>query len=600
MLQLEQVRQKDSDIPSSCRLRVFVHGPLEAWKREASGAWRLVDKDAWGKGRPARSVFKRLLVAPGRRLSRSSIQDDLWPDTENFELADKNVYNAINQIRRITGKDLVRTYETIYELADQSVIWADRDACESLLKEAENRGWTSREALPLLEQALLYLERGELLEGEGGTWVYGLRKKSEDMLRQCRSWLAASYEAQGKLWQAGEQYRAMILTDPSNENGLRLWLEMLARYGKRQEALKCHQEMKSFVEAQGFSLSDELEQMVASLNQQPTLALISPIHPLEDGTRNKPSAIAVVHHTMPWTEDLLRVYREGIIALYDLYLGGKPAHVEALLPLYAQQTASLVTPGSVLTQPAARVASLTQQLICELGMDRQDYGTALRAGQQALRYAEIADDRDLQVASLIKLGSLGYHRRDGMLARRSYEHAIALGNQDPARVTPLLRARCYSGVAQVYAMCDMPQEAYRAMGKAYESYPMQPEQDPAYPYLRASRFSLYVYGDCQARLFLGQPNEAAAALEALKREGNRDAAEEPITYLDLLSNYAEIQRQLDDLDAVTATLTEAAQLSRQLGSRLYFTKLAGTFHELRKKWSHESLVTSLDEVFQPW
>jgi hypothetical protein len=72
------------------------------------------------------------------------------------------------------------------------------------------------------------------------------------------------------------------------------------------------------------------------------------------------------------------------------------------------------------------------------------------------------------------------------------------------------------------------------------------------------------------------------------------------TYLDLLSNYAEIQRQLDDLDAVTATLTEAGQLSKQLGSRLYFTKLAGTFHELRKKWSHESLVTSLDEVFQPW
>ena len=169
--------QKNLDIPSSCRLRVFVHGPLEVWKREASGAWKLVDKDAWGKGRPVRSVFKRLLVAPGRRLSRGSIQDDLWPDTENFELADKNVYNAINQIRRVTGKALVRIFETIYEIADQSVIWVDRDACEALLKEAENRGYRSIEALPLLEQALEYLECGELLEGESGTWCMDCGKR---------------------------------------------------------------------------------------------------------------------------------------------------------------------------------------------------------------------------------------------------------------------------------------------------------------------------------------------------------------------------------------------------------------------------------------
>jgi DNA-binding SARP family transcriptional activator len=264
VLQLEQVRQKDSDIPSSCRLRVFVHGPLEVWKREASGAWRLVDKDDWGKGRPARSVFKRLLVAPGRRLSRGSIQDDLWPDTENFELADKNVYNAINQIRRVTGKDLVRTFETVYEMADQSVIWVDRDACEVLLKEAENWGYTSREALSLLEQALTYLERGELLEGESGIWVYGLRKKSEDMLKQCRCWLAQAYECQGKLWQAGEQYRALCAAMPPDEEALQHWMVLLNLQGKPQEALKCYQDVTADWEAQGYPPSEALQKMVAA------------------------------------------------------------------------------------------------------------------------------------------------------------------------------------------------------------------------------------------------------------------------------------------------------------------------------------------------
>jgi DNA-binding SARP family transcriptional activator len=263
VMQVEQVRQKDVDIPSSCRLRVFIHGPLEVWRREASDAWKLVDKDAWGKGRPARSVFKRLLVAPGRRLSRGSIQDDLWPDTENFELADKNVYNAINQIRRVTGKALVKTFETIYEVADQSVIWVDRDACQAWLKEAENWGYTSREALPLLEQALAYLERGELLEGEDGTWVYGLRKKSEDMLKQCRYWLAQAYEVQGKLWQAGEQYRALCATTPPNEEALQHWMALLNLQSKSQEALKCYQDITAAWEAQGYPPSEALQKMVA-------------------------------------------------------------------------------------------------------------------------------------------------------------------------------------------------------------------------------------------------------------------------------------------------------------------------------------------------
>jgi tetratricopeptide (TPR) repeat protein len=271
----------EQEIPPSCRFRVYLYGPLEVWQREAAGSWKQVEKEAWGKGRPARSVFKRLLTAPGRRLSRAAIQDDLWPDIENFELADKTVYNAINQIRRVLGKPLLTTMETLYQLADQSLIWLDHDACQILLKEAENRGATSKEALPLLEQVRTYLERGSLLEGESGTWVYGLHKKSEDLLRQCRWWLGQAYENQDKLWQAGQQYRAMLLTDPSDEETLRHWLSMLTRQGKPQQALKCYQQMKEFIQAQGLTLSASIEPFVASLVQQPPLALTSPAQPLE-------------------------------------------------------------------------------------------------------------------------------------------------------------------------------------------------------------------------------------------------------------------------------------------------------------------------------
>ncbi len=263
----------EQDIPPSCDLRVFLYGPLEVWKRTADGIWKPVEKEAWGKGRAARSVFKRLLVSPGRRLSRGAIQDDLWPDTEHFELADKNVYNAINQIRQVIGKTLVRTVEASYEIADQSLVWVDCDACEMLLKEAENLGYASIQALPLLEQALGFLERGELLEGENGIWVYGLRKKSEDLLRQCRLWLAENYEARGKWLQAGLQYRALLQTVPPDEEVLQQWIAMLQRQGKQQEAFKLYQDIKAQALSQGFTLSLAIEQTALPLNRQPSLLL---------------------------------------------------------------------------------------------------------------------------------------------------------------------------------------------------------------------------------------------------------------------------------------------------------------------------------------
>ncbi|MGH2479867.1 MAG: AfsR/SARP family transcriptional regulator, partial [Ktedonobacteraceae bacterium] len=266
--------QMEQDIPASVVVRVYVLGPLEIWKKDPSGIWKLLTKDKWKNSKPARSIFKRLLVQPGRRLARSTIEDDVWSESDNVELATKNVYNAISLIRGIIGKPLATCWEAAYEIANQTLVWTDLDACAILLKEAENRRG-SIQAIPLLEQAVTLLERGELLEGEDGKWCYAFRKRAEDLFRQASLWLAESYEAEGKLWQAGEQYRAMIFTNPSDEDALHHWIEMLARHGKRQEALKCYQDMKSFTEAQGFPLSSEMVQIVSSLKRQPSLSLTS-------------------------------------------------------------------------------------------------------------------------------------------------------------------------------------------------------------------------------------------------------------------------------------------------------------------------------------
>ena len=177
---------QSQDIPSSCRLRVFLLGPLEVLTREADGTWKPVEKKQWRDSKPARRVFKRLLAQPGRRLSRGRLQDEIWPNTD-FELADRYLYTAISVIHGVIGKERMTTWEASYELAGQAIIWTDIDACGCLLKAAEDQGHTTIQALPLLEQALAYLERGEYLEREEGAWYHSFRAKAEDMLKRCRS-----------------------------------------------------------------------------------------------------------------------------------------------------------------------------------------------------------------------------------------------------------------------------------------------------------------------------------------------------------------------------------------------------------------------------
>jgi tetratricopeptide (TPR) repeat protein len=300
--------------------------------------------------------------------------------------------------------------------------------------------------------------------------------------------------------------------------------------------------------------------------------------------------------TSLWADDVLAIYARGIAACQDLYFSGRPHEVEALLPLYCEQTALLARQPSPLQQSAVSLASQAQQLACELATDREDFGVAQRAAQQAFAYAQLADDANLQVAALICLANLGFHRKLSTAALQAYKHAVSLLSEN---VTPLLKGRTYAGMAEVYAMRGQFQEAMQAMGLAYEHYPLKPEDDPAYPYLRASRYSLYVFGDAQSRLFLGQPKEADKALIAMQKETNAPQIQ-PIAKVDMLYYQAEIQIQQAELEASGVLLTEAATLAKHLGSRLYFDKLAISYHRLQAQWPKEPLVVALEEVFQPW
>ncbi len=260
---------ESSGVSSSTVVCVRLLGPLEVTRPTPSGNWQAVKKEAWVLGTPPRSVLKRLLTTPGRHLSRSDIQDDLWP-TIGMELATQNLSNGLMVIRRVIGKELVEATNLLCGIVDQSQVWTDLDACSALLREAENRGCTTPEAVVLLEEAFHYFERGRCLEDEIEQWCHAVRADAERTEKQVRLWLAEGYESAGKLWQAEEVYRAMTRMIPPDEEALRKLLQMLTRQGKLPEALRYHQQTRAAWKAQGFAMSPALETFVVQTEQHAT------------------------------------------------------------------------------------------------------------------------------------------------------------------------------------------------------------------------------------------------------------------------------------------------------------------------------------------
>lgn len=301
--------------------------------------------------------------------------------------------------------------------------------------------------------------------------------------------------------------------------------------------------------------------------------------------------------TPVWAEDMLASYTQGVAACEELHSSKSP-QLERILPLYRSQITALARYPSPVQQPAAHLASQVCRLACSLATDSEDFLTAQRAGQEALEFAEVENDVNLQIAALISLANIGFHRKLSAPALYSYKQAVSLlGKQG---VTPLLKGRVYAGMAEVYGMRQDRQEAMRALGLAYEWYPQECKSDPAYSYLHTSRYSLYMFGDVQTRLFLGQPKEAAKAVAAMYKESKEPQSPKPLIQLDTLYYQADIAIQQRELEASTAFLSKATALAKNLRSRLYFNKLAASYQALQSQYPKEPSVIALEEVLQPW
>jgi TolB-like protein/DNA-binding SARP family transcriptional activator len=182
--------------------------------------------------RKADALLALLALQPGRPIAREAVADFLWTD-RGPEQARHSLRQTLLVLRRSVGNDLILAEGNSLLIAPGTLAV---DAIEFEARAAStDRG-------VLAEAAALY--RGELLENRGPVasrfddWVAVERSRFAALAANILRRLAAAYATAGEIETAMAAAMRLVTIDNLREDSHRLLIELLARAGRRAEALR--------------------------------------------------------------------------------------------------------------------------------------------------------------------------------------------------------------------------------------------------------------------------------------------------------------------------------------------------------------------------
>jgi predicted ATPase/DNA-binding SARP family transcriptional activator len=231
-----------------------------------------------------RALLGFLLCAAQRRASREQVMRALWPESES-DIASESLNRVVESLRQIL--DPTRTRDSLravsnnpgkssrsrsaqsrvpllqidgdwLALADQSQIWVDADAFESILMHA----WGPQIAGPdSADDEVATQSRERLLRGAealyGGDFLPEERHGSWAVVR--RQTLRRSYStllleladlsiARGATATALEMLDRLLVADPANEAAVQRFIYVFAQQKRRGEALRAYRRLEDFLQ----------------------------------------------------------------------------------------------------------------------------------------------------------------------------------------------------------------------------------------------------------------------------------------------------------------------------------------------------------------
>jgi transcriptional regulator with XRE-family HTH domain len=290
-----------------------------------------------------------------------------------------------------------------------------------------------------------------------------------------------------------------------------------------------------------------------------------------------------------YPDEILLLSAVNVPLCWQLYFEGGFIELRSILPGYIRQLTVLAQQPSYYQKQAAHLASQVHQLSYLLALQNQDFGTSLNHTQKALYYGQIAEDINLQVASLARKAYIYFCLSRNGQRLQIYEEALQFCHT----CSPLLRGYIYAGLAETYADHQDKARAHEFLNLAHKHYPDRPEEDPTYIYTHFRWPTFYNFAG-QVYLHLNQPEEAWEAFTAVDRLV--PTSEEPYR-VELLVHQAATAVALGNLEQSCNLLMIAVRAARALGSRLRYNEICKVYVQMQTKWSHEPSVKALEELF---
>lgn len=245
------VKEKDESVSAS--FRVLILGPFIV---ERDGAD--LDAACW-PGRSA-GLLKLLATAPGHRLSRDEIADQLWPEAMS-EAGRSNVRYTVHLLRRALGG-----LDPPPVLSSHGWIWLNPAYCWDIDLEALDRDGGGEEDIPRLEEAASLFRGEPLIENRYDDWAAPIRRQLQRRWRDLCLHLGCLHRSSGTPERSVFWLRRALDADPADEDVLEELLRSLVAGQRFAEAVRVYSDYETYIRDElGVAPGPRVQSLIARL-----------------------------------------------------------------------------------------------------------------------------------------------------------------------------------------------------------------------------------------------------------------------------------------------------------------------------------------------
>jgi transcriptional regulator with XRE-family HTH domain len=289
-------------------------------------------------------------------------------------------------------------------------------------------------------------------------------------------------------------------------------------------------------------------------------------------------------------QEIIALCEVNVPLCWQLYFEGGFTEIGQILPGYISQLTVIAQQPSLHQKKAASLVSQVHQLSYLLAIQRQDFGTALSHTSSAAIYSQLAEDRELRVAALMRQAYVYFCLGRISSRMQTYQEALHYSPGSSA----LIRGYLYAGLAETHAARRELQEASYYLDIAYQTFPTRPEDDPTFSFTRFHWPTLYTF-DGQVQLHLNQLDHAWEAFTKVDQSVPQGIV--PLR-AEVTVHQAATSLAMNELEQCCDLLEQAATSTLALGSRLRYDQAMMIYEHALEKWGHEPRLKRLASLFR--